>query len=131
MKLVHFGKRTQPVYGASSVSHFPCCSSHSGQPRSNGAVITTSHKTKTEEKLSWFREEGKPVAQAASPQELEKAAAFCSHLELNCHLKELSSAFIPEKNNYFYGADRQIGKHVGNCFVDPLPLLYLWSKWKK
>lgn len=45
---------------------------------------------------SWFREAGKPVAQAVSLQELE----------LNCHLKELSSAFIPKKNNYLYGPDR-------------------------
>lgn len=71
------------------------------------------------------------MAQAVSLQELEKAVAFCSHLELNCHLKELSSAFIPKKNNYLYGADRQIGKHIGNCFVDLLPLLSPCSKWKK
>jgi len=93
-----------------------------------GAVITARHKTKTGKKISWFREVGKPVAQAVSLQELEKATAFCSHLELNCHLKELSSAFIPKKNNYLYRADRQIGKHIGNCFVDFLRLLSPCSK---
>ena len=85
-------------------------------------------QNKDRKKIFWFREVGKPVAQAVSLQELEKAAAFCSHLELNCHLKELSCAFIPKKNNYLYRADRQIGKHIGNCFVDLLPLLSPCSK---
>lgn len=38
------------------------------------------------------------MAQAVSLQELGKATVFWSHLELNCHLKELSPAFIPKKN---------------------------------
>lgn len=60
------------------------------------------HQTqnKARKKISWFKEVGKPGTQAVSLQELAKTAAFCSHLELNCHLKELSSAFIPKKNNY-------------------------------
>lgn len=62
-----------------------------------------------------------------SLQELEKAAAFYSHLELNCHLKELSSAFIPKKKQLFVGS-RQTGKHTENCFVDQLLLLSPCSK---
>lgn len=80
-----------------------------------------------EKKISWFREVEKPGSQAVSLQELEKAAAFYSHLELNCHLKELSSAFIPKKKQLFVGS-RQTGKHTGNCFVDQLPLLSPHSK---
>lgn len=81
-------------------------------------------------KLSWFREVGKPGTQAVSLQELEKAAAFSSHLELNCHLKELSSAFIPKKKQLFVGS-RQTGKHTENCFADQLLLLSPCSKWQK
>lgn len=88
-------------------------------------------QNKDRKRISRFREVGKPVAQAVSLQELEKAAAFCSHLELNCHSKELSCAFIPKKNNYLYKAGRQIGNHIGNGFVDLLPLLSSCSKWKK
>jgi len=57
-------------------------------------------QNKYRKRMSWFREAGKPVAQAVSLQELGKATVFCSHLELNCYLKELSSAFFPKKNNF-------------------------------
>lgn len=128
MKSVHFGKRAQPVYGASSACHFPCCSNHFGLPWRS--IITTKHKTKPGKKKIWFREVGKPGSQAVSLQELEKAAAFYSHLELNCHLKELSSAFIPKKKQLFVGS-RQTGKHTENCFVGQLLLLSPCSKWQK